>query len=299
MPEPNARLFKSLRLYCLVTSIAVMGLGCVVLYGWAFGIEPLNTVFPGLVTMKVNKALGLTFSGASLWLLLPAASRTFRGHIARFLAFVVALIGAATLTEFLSGLNLGIDEFLLKDPKAAYGTSAPGLMAPTTAAAFLSIGLALILLDWRTRRGRRPSYALSLFSGLIAMIAICAYIYHASALYKLLLYTQMALHTAIAFLLLSIAVFFARPRTGIAGDLTGVISPTTPSPSATWKIAYFSGIAAPNKCTAGLPPLQWGASVLICSKRNSLNHSRSSTLNCTARITGKARPFITHATVRA
>jgi diguanylate cyclase (GGDEF)-like protein/PAS domain S-box-containing protein len=221
MSEHNARLFKSLLLYCLVTSVAVMGLGCVVLFGWAFGIEPLKTVFPGLVTMKVNTALGLMFSGASLWLLLRGASRTLRGHIARFLAFGVALIGAATLTEYFSGLNLGIDQLLLKDPKASYGMSAPGLMAPTTAAAFLGIGLALTLLDWRTRRGRRPSYALSLFSGLIAMVAICGYIYHASALYKLLLYTQMALPTAIALLLLSIAVFFARPRTGIAGDLTG------------------------------------------------------------------------------
>jgi diguanylate cyclase (GGDEF)-like protein/PAS domain S-box-containing protein len=221
MSEPNARLFKGLKLYCQVTAIAVMALGCVVLYGWTRGIEPLKTVFPGLVTMKVNTALGMLLSGASLWLLLPGASRTLRGHIARLLALLVALLGAATLTEYLFGLNLGIDQFLLKDPKASYGTTAPGLMAPTSAAAFLGIGLALTMLDWRTRRGRRPTYVLSLLSGLIAMIAVCGYIYHASALYRLLLYTQMALHTAIAFFLLSIAVFFARPHTGIAGDLTG------------------------------------------------------------------------------
>ena len=35
----------------------------------------LKTVFPGLVTMKVNTALGLIFSAASLWLLLPGVSR--------------------------------------------------------------------------------------------------------------------------------------------------------------------------------------------------------------------------------
>ncbi len=221
MSEPNARLFKSLRLYCQVTAIAVMALGCVVLYGWAFGIEQFKTVFPGLVSMKVNTAAGMLLSGVSLWLLLPGASRTLRGHIARFLGFLVALLGAGTLTEYLFGLNLGIDQLLLKDPGAYHGTSAPGLMAPTSAAAFLCIGSALILLDWKTRRGRRPSYALSLCSGLIAMIAVCGYIYHASALYKLLLFTQMALHTAIAFFVLSAAVFFARPRTGIAGDLTG------------------------------------------------------------------------------
>jgi len=221
MAEPNAPLFKSLRLYCHVTSVAVMALGFVVLYGWARGIEPLKTVFPGLVTMKVNTAVGLIFSGASLWLLIPGASRTLRGHIARFLAFVVALIAAVTLTEYLFGLSLGIDQFLLRDPRLSFGTSSPGLMAPTTALALLAIGLALIFLDWRTPRGPRSSQVLSLFSALVAMIAVCGYIYHAAELYKILLYTQMALDTAIAVFLLSIAVFFARPRESIAGELTG------------------------------------------------------------------------------
>ena len=221
MSEPNARLFKSLRLYCQVTAIAVMALGCVVLYGWARGIEPLKTVFPGMVTMKVNTAVSLVCSGAALWLLLPAKPPTPKRYVARFLAFVVALIAAATLTEYFFGLNLGIDQFLLKDPRVSFGTSSPGLMAPTSAAALLAIGLALIFLDGKTPREPRWSQALSLFSALIAMIAVCGYIYHAAELYKILLYTQMALHTAIGIFLLSIAVFFARPRTGIAGDLTG------------------------------------------------------------------------------
>ncbi len=220
MSEPNARLFKSLHLYCQFTAIAVMGLGGVVLYGWAFGIEPLKTVFPGLVTMKVNTALGLIFSAASLWLLLPGAS-PLRGRVARFLALLVTSIGVATLSEYLFGLNLGIDQLFLKDPQMSYGTTAPGLMAPTSAAAFVAIGLALLLLNWKTRRGHRPSQALSLFSVLIAMVAVSGYIYHAVALTRILPYTQMAVHSAICFFLLSIAVFFARPRASIAGELTG------------------------------------------------------------------------------
>src|ERR1700689_76539 len=109
MPEPNARVFRNLRLYCQVTSIAAMALGCVVLYGWAFGIEPLKTVFPGMVTMKVNTAVGLACSGAALWLLLPAKSRTPKRYVARLLALVPTLIGAATLSEYIFRLNLGID----------------------------------------------------------------------------------------------------------------------------------------------------------------------------------------------
>jgi hypothetical protein len=153
MPEPNARLFKSLRLYCQITAIGVMGLGSLVLYGWAFGIEPLKTIFPGLVTMKVNTALGLIFSSASLFMQLPEGSPPLRTGFARFLALLVTLIGSATLTEYFFGLNLGIDQLFLKDSQTSYGTTAPGLMAPTSATAFVAIGLALLLLNRKTRHG--------------------------------------------------------------------------------------------------------------------------------------------------
>jgi diguanylate cyclase (GGDEF)-like protein/PAS domain S-box-containing protein len=78
-----------------------------------------------------------------------------------------------------------------------------------------------MLLDWKTRRGHRPSQVLSLWAGLIAMMAITGYIYRATVVYKVFLYTKVAVHTAVALFLLSSATFFARPRTGIAGDLTG------------------------------------------------------------------------------
>src|SRR5580658_937463 len=78
MSDPNPDRFKLLRIYCEASSIAAVVLGCLVLCGWAFHIEILKTVLPGLVTMKANTALGIAFSGASLWLLLPADSGTKR-----------------------------------------------------------------------------------------------------------------------------------------------------------------------------------------------------------------------------
>jgi diguanylate cyclase (GGDEF)-like protein/PAS domain S-box-containing protein len=131
------------------------------------------------------------------------------------------LIGSLTLSEYLFRINVGIDQLIFHDLKGSHGTSAPGRMSPMTAMVLLTTGLALLLLNWETRRGRRPSQAVSLCAGLIAMMVLSGYIYHAMALTRILFYTQMALHTSIAFSLLSVAVFFARPRSGIAGDLTG------------------------------------------------------------------------------
>ena len=220
MSDPNAHRFKLLRIYCEASSVATVGMGCLVLYGWAFHIEMLKTVLPGLVTMKANTALGIAFSGASLWLLLPADSGTKRKTVARFLALLIVMIGTATLAEYVFGTNLGIDQLLFNDPEGSLGTSSPGRLAPTTATAFMALGLALMLLDYKTRRGRRPAQVLSLWAGLIAMVAITGYVYDISIVYNVFLYTKVAVHTALALGLLSSAIFFARPLTGIAGDLT-------------------------------------------------------------------------------
>ena len=221
MPDADARRFKSLRIYCEASAIAAVTVGSLVLVGWAFQIQFLMSVVPGLVNMKANTAVGLALCGISLWLLLPGESRTRRGRIARLLALLVILVGAATLSEYLLGVNPGIDQILFHDVKGSRGTSSPGRMAPVSAAALMALGSALVLLDWKTRRGRRPSQVLCLLAGLMAMMAISGYLYHATALTRLFLYTQVAVHTAVVLLLLSTAILFARPRSGIAADLTG------------------------------------------------------------------------------
>lgn len=218
MSDSDAPRFALLRTYCQASAIAVMAMACLVLCGWALNNQYLMSVVPGLVTKKANTAVGLALSATSLWLLLPGESRNARGHIARLLAFLAMLIGAATLSEYFFRLNLGIDELLFRDSTGSIGTSAPGRLSPMTATAFVAIGLALILLDWETRRGRRPAQLLSLGVAFLAMLAISGYIYNAAALTRILLYTKVALNTAVALFLLSIAVFLARPRCGVAGD---------------------------------------------------------------------------------
>ena len=58
----------------------------------------------------------------------------------------------------------------------------PNRMAPNTAAAFVLVGLALALLDVRTRRGVRPAQFLALAVGLIALLALIGYAYSAVSL---------------------------------------------------------------------------------------------------------------------
>jgi diguanylate cyclase (GGDEF)-like protein/PAS domain S-box-containing protein len=171
--------------------------------------------------MKANTAVGLGLGGISLWLLLRGEFRAGQRRAARILGAVVALLGTATLAELVFGVNLRIDQLVVTDGTRFPGWTAPGRMAPTSAAEFLIIGLALVLVGWKTKRGRQPAQVLSLIAGLIGLMSVAGYLYHASALYRIQPYIQIAAHTAVAMSLLSLAIFFARPREGIAGELTG------------------------------------------------------------------------------
>jgi diguanylate cyclase (GGDEF)-like protein/PAS domain S-box-containing protein len=171
--------------------------------------------------MKSNAAIGLAFSGVSLWLLLPKESGVRQHQFTHFLALLVALTGAATLSEYLFGLNLRIDQLLFLDPTGSFGASAPGRMSPATAAALLATGLALILLNRKTRSGHRPAKVVNAFPASVVMMAIGGYTHHTTAPYRLELNKRVALHTALALFVLGVAIFFAWILGGIAADLTG------------------------------------------------------------------------------
>ena len=221
MPEPNTRLFKYLRMYCRAAALAAVGAGCAVLAGWAFHVGLLKSFLPGIVPMKFNTALGLILCGTSLWLILPNEPREGRRNTGRFLALLAALVGGLSFCEDLLGVDLRIDQLFFAEPLGALATSSPGRMAPTTSLSILALGLALLLLGRKTRRGNHSAQVLSLLTLLVVMLAIAGYLYNAPSLYRISMYTQIALNTAVAVFLLSVAIFLARPKTAIAGVLTG------------------------------------------------------------------------------
>jgi PAS domain S-box-containing protein len=189
-----------------------------------FDIPTLKSVLPGLATMKANTALAFILAGASLWLLQtlsPASGRDGRGRgrtrrVAQVCAIIVVLLGLLTLSEYLFGWDLGIDQLLFKN--SGVGASPPVRMAPATAVNFVALGLALLLLD--TRRGLLPAQLLTLIVTLISLIALSGYVYGVESLYAIPTYSTMAVHTALAFFVLSFGILFARPDRGLMAIVT-------------------------------------------------------------------------------
>jgi len=201
-------------------SIAVIAIGCTVILGWIFDVPLLKSILPGLVTMKANTAVCFILGGFSLFLLQRRAELTARNHqkIADCLifscSFLIILISLLTLAQYSFNLDLGIDQLLFKESYALTSRGIPGRMAPNTAAAFLLLGTALLLLS-----ERRPKYLrvqiLSCCAFLIAFMGLIGYIYGKALFYRIGDYTGMALHTSAAFMLLSFGILFACPERGL------------------------------------------------------------------------------------
>lgn len=216
MLDPRWRRLGRVRLYCNASCVASALLGCLILLGWLSGSSLLKSAFLGLGAVQPTSAFALILLGISLWLLLPDPPRRARHFYGLAFASAVCLLGVLTLIQQRLHAALGFDRILsLEHPAVFAGT------APITATTILALGLALLLLDWQTQSRVRPSQILSLWSGFAAVMSISGYINAADPLYGLFSFTPVSVYVSLLICFMGAAIFFARPRVGICGDLMG------------------------------------------------------------------------------
>jgi two-component system, NarL family, sensor histidine kinase UhpB len=256
-----------------VISIAMVVSGGLVLIGWYLDLELLKSVLPNTATMKPNTAVGVALLGVSLWLQRDEANRSckadpIRKHAARACAVAAVLLGLLTLGEYLFKADLGIDEVLFRETLLATQAPHPGRMAPVTALAFVLFGLALLLLNVKSRRGYRPSELLALPAVTVSVLAIVGYAYGVQALYATFPNSSIALHTAQLFTAFGFGVFLARPDRGLAATITSTrlgglmarrLLPTT------LITPFFIGWLRLKGEHAGLYKTQFGLAMLVTS----------------------------------
>lgn len=170
--------------------------------------------------MKVNTALCFLLVGISLWCLRSEQATPQELRLGQVGAALVTLIALLTLGEYLLAVDLRIDQLLMQQPLAATDPATPGRMSAATAFCFLLIGLALLGLDWKNRRGNRPLLAFALFTVVIGLLAIAGYVYGVKSLYAFSPFSSMAVHTAVLLIVASVGTLCARPDRGPLGILT-------------------------------------------------------------------------------
>ncbi|MBI3886462.1 MAG: response regulator [Opitutae bacterium] len=207
-------------------AVGVGLLGLTVLGGWAFDNPVLKSVLPGQVSMKANSALGFCLAALALGSLGSAVP--WRRRLALAGAVAVAGLGAATLGEYIFSLNPGLDQLLFRETAGAVATSAPGRMAPLTAANFLVAGTALVLLA-RRRGAAMAGQALAVWLTLSGLFSLVGYAYGVSQFFRWGSFTAMALHTAAGFFALGVGLLGVRADAGLmrtvaSGTAGGVVA---------------------------------------------------------------------------
>jgi len=207
------------KLIPLLCALIVSVIGLLALSGWVFNIEALKSVLPGLVSMKANTSIAFIAGGISLILTVTGRNSRVRRLLSLALAGLVFIIGAATISEYFFNVNLGIDQLLFKDSPGAIATLGPGRMAPTTALCFTMIGFSLLLSA--IGRAVLSAQVIALLVGFIGLSNMLGYTYGIKALYGIGRFTQMALHTTAAFVILGIGVLMAKSNKAIAEIIAG------------------------------------------------------------------------------
>lgn len=146
-----------------------LAVGLATVVGWLLQEPLLVRLHPDWVPMRFNAALGVALAGLALL----ARARGWWG-VVRALGIVVALIGLGTLLQFVLGIRLGLDEFLVRDFLAAAGDPPslqdPGRMGPMGAAGLFLLGVAVL---YRSR-DRRSALLGALVAGSLCSMGVAS-----------------------------------------------------------------------------------------------------------------------------
>jgi hypothetical protein len=171
--EREAPAIMILRVRILCACVILLGFS--VLCGWAFNISKLQSVLPGLASMKVNAAISFILCGASLALLTRKENSGWTLSASGLAAGITVSIALLTLAEYGFDWNAGIDQLFFNEPQGMSFTASPGRMAVIAALMYLLQGVSLLLMV--LRRNHVMIQVLALISGLIALLPIGGYLF--------------------------------------------------------------------------------------------------------------------------
>ena len=190
----------------------VAGLGVVAIIGWISGLLLLTSIRSDYIPMGQNTSVAFVVLGCTLFALPYRRSTHFITHWLLKLAVILdLLLGILIITQYLSGINLGVNQVLFSTPGKTFGMVPIGIMSPVTAANFLLTGISIFLLSFPPNNGRRLKGAASILATVVVVIestVILGYLYGALLLYETRT-VPMALTTAIAFVLMGIGLISA------------------------------------------------------------------------------------------
>jgi len=191
----------------------ILVIGLIGLSGFGFNLSIHTTTLSALFSMKVGVAFCFVLSSISL-LLSRHVDRYPSAHWGAFVcAALVSLFGLVTLSEYATGMDLGIDQFFSIRSDLSADTRHTARMAVMSAFSFSLLGTALICAG--VTKLVRVSQVISLVVGLLGLLPLVGYLY-GTLMHFGFVYTPMSLHSAVLFVVMSVCIFMLRPDQGLA-----------------------------------------------------------------------------------
>jgi diguanylate cyclase (GGDEF)-like protein len=216
MPS-DRRLAAQVHRFAGVAAWFAIGVGLVVLTGWALGVAELTEIPHGSIAMKPNTAIGFLLAGAALWIVRDGPASPPRRALAAAAGAVIVVVAVLTLVEYAGDVDLGVDH-LFRDTTGQ--SDNPGRPSPHTAVVFLFAGAWLTLLDPAGRAQRVAREWVSTLTCISVMQALIGYVFAVPYLYRSSGVTGVAPPTVGTMLVLSAGLLAARPTQSFMGLLT-------------------------------------------------------------------------------
>jgi signal transduction histidine kinase len=185
---------------------ALVGLaGLVSFLGWALNIDRLTDWEGNGISIQPNNTVCMMLGGAAVIFLASG-----REKIGAWLGMAAGAIGAATLSQWLFHIDLGIDELLMFGRTwGRVGVIWPGRMGPPAAFSWTLLLCGFLLLAGGRRRTLVPVFPLAVL--FIASISFIGYLLGADMLFTVPRLTVIAWQTSGMFILLSLGLLAAMP----------------------------------------------------------------------------------------
>lgn len=209
---------RNVRRSAFYLCLSILLLGWAVVLGWTFDIQSLKRPADDYIGMNPTTAVLFIFCAASFLFIFRFDTLKRVGLLVALFIFVFSSV---KFIAFLFQLAWLLDEVLfsiqlIKDA-AQFGHSK---MPVNTAVGFILVSAALVCAYF----SRYTAFQrISILVIIVAIFSILGYAFNVPEFSTTLFYIPMAIHTAIGFLLFSMALLFIRPEYGMMGELTSTL----------------------------------------------------------------------------
>jgi PAS domain S-box-containing protein len=210
---PGTPLESTFRLTSAIVTVIAGATAVGVLAGWWFSVADLRTAGLGTIPIAPNTAIGLLCLAAALIVYGFDRPSTTRERVMQSLLVAAALAGLVTLTEWASGVNLGIERLVLPTARAGLVVGGPSQLALATGGCLLLLTAAVVAAEMPGRYRLAQSLALS--AALLSIFNCVGWLVGIDGTRGVASYLSMPLNTSALVLLLFLGFSFARPSEGI------------------------------------------------------------------------------------